>query len=87
LAPPASEARVHRVSADGSRKPPRPQIELVAGNPTEEEGAAVVAALEQFLAEATPAPAAAQQSRWQQAALRGGVTRDPGLRSWGMPGV
>jgi Acyl-CoA carboxylase epsilon subunit len=86
LAPPASEARVQRVSANGNRKPPRPRIELVAGNPTEEEGAAVVAALEQFLAETTPVPAAAEMSRWQQAALRDGVTRDPGLRSWGMPG-
>jgi hypothetical protein len=75
------------VSANGDRRPSPPRIELVAGNPTEEEGAAVVAALEQFLAETAPAPAPAQQSRWQQAALRDGVMRDPGLRSWGMPGA
>jgi hypothetical protein len=58
----------------------------VAGNPTEEEAAAVMAALEQFLAETAPAPAAADQSRWQQSALREGVQRDPGLFSWGRPG-
>lgn len=74
-----------RVSANGKRKPPRPRIELLAGNPTEEEGAAIMAGLEQFLAETTPAPAPAEQSRWQQAALQDGVMRDPGLRSWGSP--
>ena len=66
------------MSGNGSRKPPRPRIELVAGNPTEEEGAAIVAALEQFLAETAPAPAARQESRWQRAALAEGVNRDPG---------
>ena len=73
------------MSANGSRKPPRPRIELVTGNPTEEEGAAIVAALEKFLADTAPEPAPAPQSRWQQAALREGVLRDPGLRSWGRP--
>ncbi len=73
------------MSANGNRKPPRPRIELVAGNPSEQEGAAIAAALEQFLAETAPAPAAAQQSRWQQVALWEGVARDPGLRSWGRP--
>jgi len=71
------------VSSNGSRKPPRPRIELVAGNPTEEEAAAVIAALEQFLVETAPPPVAAQQSRWQRAALREGVMRDPGLVAWG----
>jgi hypothetical protein len=62
---------------------------MVAGNPTEEEGAAVVAALERFLAETAPAPAASQENHWQQAALVGGVNRDPGpvrqspLGGWG----
>jgi hypothetical protein len=71
------------VSANGARRPPRPRIELVAGNPSEEEAAAVMAALEQHLAETAPAPAATEPSRWQQAALREGVLRDPGLASWG----
>ena len=73
------------MGTNGSRRPPRPRIELLGGNPTDEEGAAIVAALEQFLAETTPAPAQAAQSRWQRAALQGGVDRDPGLRSWGLP--
>jgi hypothetical protein len=73
------------MGANGSRRPPRPRIELLGGNPTDEEGAAIVAALEQFLAETTPTPAHAAQSRWQGAALQEGVERDPGLRSWGLP--
>ena len=71
------------MSANGTRRPPRPRIELVAGNPSEEEAAAVMAALEQYLAETAPAPDAAEPSRWQQAALREGVLRDPGLATWG----
>lgn len=71
------------MSGNGMRKPPRPRIELLGGNPTEEEAAAVVAALERFLAETAPAPAAAAQSRWQRAALREGVERDPGAGRWG----
>lgn len=67
---------------NGSRKPPRPRIELVGGNPTEEETAAAMTALEQFLAETAPSPGAAEQSPWQRAALREGVLRDPGLGAW-----
>jgi hypothetical protein len=55
----------------------------VAGNPSEPEAAAVVAALERFLAETAPAPATPQQSRWQKAALVEGVSRDPGATHWG----
>ena len=51
-----------------------------------EESAAIAAALEQFLAETAPAPAETPQSRWQQAALREGTLRDPGLGTWGLPG-
>jgi hypothetical protein len=72
------------VSTNGSRKPPRPRIELVAGNPTEEEAAAVMAALEQFLAETAPSPTAAEGSRWQRAALIGGVEREPQAVRWGV---
>ena len=74
------------MSTNGIRKPPRPRIELVGGNPTDAEGAAIMAALDQFLAETAPAPAETLQSRWQQAALREGVLRDPGLGSWGISG-
>jgi hypothetical protein len=71
------------MAGNGTRRPPRPRIELVGGSPSEAEGAAIVAALEQFLAETAPTPAATETSRWQQAALSEGVSRDPGLRSWG----
>ena len=57
---------------------------MLGGNPTDEEAAAVMAALEQFLAETAPAPGATEQSRWQLAALHQGVMRDPGLGAWGM---
>ncbi|MEK6252026.1 MAG: hypothetical protein AABM43_08810 [Actinomycetota bacterium] len=57
----------------------------MAGNPSEQEGAAIVAALEQFLAETAPAPATAEESRWQQAALVEGVNRDPGAVGVGSP--
>jgi Acyl-CoA carboxylase epsilon subunit len=66
------------MASNGKRVPPRPRIEFVKGAPTDEEGAAIAAALEQFLAETAPTPAAGEVSRWQQAALREGVRRDPG---------
>ena len=72
------------MNGNGNRRPPRPRIELVAGNPSEAEGAAVVAALERFLAETAPAPSAGQKSNWQQAALREGVSRAPGTHPWGV---
>jgi hypothetical protein len=56
---------------------------MVSGSPTEEEAAAVVSALERFLADTAPAPASAQVSRWQRAALIDGVSRAPGLSPWG----
>jgi hypothetical protein len=73
------------VSKNGNRKPPRPRIELIGGNPTDEEGAAIMAALEKFLAETAPAPAAAPESRWQRAALDEGVNRDPAAVGFGPP--
>jgi hypothetical protein len=72
------------VNGNGSRRPPRPRIEMVAGNPSAEEGAAVVAALEQFLAETAPDPAPEAQSRWQRAALLAGIDREPQATRWGL---
>jgi hypothetical protein len=48
------------------------------------EAAAVVAAVEQFLADTAPSPSppAATQSRWQRAALEEGVARAQ-LLAWG----
>jgi hypothetical protein len=63
------------VSRNGRRKPPRPRIELRGATATAEEGAAIAAALERFLADTAPEPEpAAVESRWQRAALIEGVT-------------
>ena len=73
---------------NGERHPPRPRIELVTEAASESEAAAIVAAMEQFLAETAPQPAAegAPGSRWQRAALAEGVSaRNVGGYSWGAP--
>jgi hypothetical protein len=81
------------VSSNGNRKPPRPRIEMRSAAPPE-EAAAVVAAIEQFLAETAPAPApSATANAWQRAALlegvgaHGGQVGDPWgePRGWGTP--
>ena len=59
---------------NGKQSPPRPQIEIQSGAASPEEAAAIAAALERFLWETAPAPQAAQRSRWQEAALREGVS-------------
>jgi hypothetical protein len=61
---------------NGTRRPPRPKSELVTEPPSETEAAAIVAALEQFLAETAPAPPVAgpAQSPWQRAALREAIS-------------
>ncbi len=72
------------MSTNGNRKPPRPQIEMLsAAEP--EEAAAVIAAVEQFIAETSPAPAAAAPVRpWQRAALLEGVRAKEAFASpWG----
>ena len=63
------------MATNGRRRPPRPRIELPAGIASEAEGAAIVAALERFLADTVPARVApAQASAWQRAALEEGVS-------------
>jgi hypothetical protein len=82
------------VTTDGRRRPPRPRIELVSPVASESEAAAIVAAVEQFLADTAPAPAAAEPTitGWQRAALEegvrapepgGGWKRTPGWRGRG----
>jgi hypothetical protein len=72
------------MASNGKRKPPRPQIQLRAASATPEEAAAIAAALERFLAETAPAAAPRERiSRWQRAALEGGVRREPRLERWG----
>ena len=57
----------------------RPQLTIVAPGAGPEEAAAVVAALERFMRETAPVPAAPPPLRdaWQQAALHEGVLRSP----------
>jgi hypothetical protein len=55
---------------------------------SESEAAAIVSAMERFLAETTPPPSAEgpPASVWQRAALSEGVSaRDVGEYSWGSP--
>jgi len=73
---------------NGRRRPPRPRIELVSGAPESEEAAAVVAAIERFLADTAPAPSrsAPPGSEWQRAALLEGVgAAGGGVAPWGEP--
>ncbi len=60
---------------NGKRRPPRPRIELVSGGASDTEAAAIIAAVEQFLADTAPVPSAdpQPQSPWQRAALEEGV--------------
>jgi hypothetical protein len=70
------------MARNGERRPPRASIELLTEPASESEAAAVVAALERFLADTAPPPrrpAAPPPSPWQQAALREGVSRSAAL--------
>ena len=74
------------MATNGRRRPPGPRIELVSPAASESEAAAIVAALEQFLADTAPAPdpAGPEISRWQRAALEEGVSaRQLGGGAWG----
>ena len=71
---------------NGERHPPRPRIELVTKPASDSQAAAIVAAMEQFLAETAPPPSAEglHGNRWQRAALEEGVSaRSVGGYSWG----
>lgn len=59
----------------------RPKLSIVAPGASEEEAAAVVAALERFMRETAPQSAPSDELRnpWQDAALREGVARRPEL--------
>jgi hypothetical protein len=63
------------VSSNGRRTPPRPRIEVRQANASPEEAAAIAAAIEQFLRDTAPPPAATGEPRsgWLIAALREGV--------------
>jgi hypothetical protein len=74
------------VTTNGRRRPPRPRIEILSGGASATEAAAIVAALEQFLADAArhADAAAPAPSRWQRAALEEGIAaRQLGGTGWG----
>ena len=73
------------MSTNGRRRPPRPRIELVTPAPSQPEAAAIAAAIERFLVETAPTPAAASPrlSRWQRTAIIEGVgARETTLTPW-----
>lgn len=72
------------MSSNGNRKPPRPQIEMLSAAPPE-EAAAVIAAVEQFIAETAPVAAPpARVNPWQRAALLEGIRAKEAFASpWG----
>lgn len=77
------------MARNGRQSPPRPQIEIQSAAAQPDEAAAIAAALERFLWETAPAPHPAEASRWQQTALREGVSARSGLGAgWGIaPGA
>jgi hypothetical protein len=75
------------MSRNGKHSPPRPRIELARGRASPEEAAAIAAAIEQFLRDTAPPPAADEpMSPWLRAALFEDAGLDPALESpWGDP--
>jgi len=74
------------MASNGQRKPPRPRIEIVSPTASASQAAAIVAALEQFLADAAPAPppSGPATSAWQRAALEEGISaRQLSAAVWG----
>lgn len=74
------------MSRNGDRRPSRPRIEML-GAAEPREAAAVIAAVEQFLADTAPAPQRpARANPWQRAALLEGVRAKAAFASpWGEP--
>jgi hypothetical protein len=74
------------VSRNGRHTPPRPRIEIRQAAASPAEAAAIAAAIEQFLRDTAPAPAASgpSMSRWLRAGLFENTGRDPnGPAPWG----
>jgi hypothetical protein len=62
----------------------RPRLELRGSTASPEEAAAVIAAIEQFLRDTTPPPAAEEPvSGWVRSARLEAVDREPGRAVWG----
>ena len=77
------------MARNGKQSPPRPTIEIQSAAAQPDEAAAIAAALERFLWETAPAPQPTEANRWQQAALKEGISARLGLGSgWGIaPGA
>jgi hypothetical protein len=74
------------MSSNGKRTSGRPRIEMVSPVASESEAAAVIAAVEQFLADTAPPPPEEKpaMSGWQAAALREGIAaRQVSGGAWG----
>ena len=75
------------MTRNGKQHPARPRIEL-RQSASPEEAAAIAAAIEQFLRDTAPPPAAAgaRVNPWLRAGLFEGTKRDPaGPAPWGDP--
>jgi hypothetical protein len=67
------------MSRNGHQHPARPHIEIRQSAASQEEAAAIAAAIQQFLRDTAPAPAAPEQALnpWLRAGLMEGAGRDP----------
>jgi hypothetical protein len=75
------------MARNGKQRPGRPRIEVRQGSASPEEAAAIAAAIEQFLRDTAPPPAAGPAvGRWARAGLFEGAGLDPaGPSPWGDP--
>jgi hypothetical protein len=76
------------VSRNGQQRPARPRIEVSTGSASPEEAAAIAAAIEQFLRDTAPPPAApgARVNPWLRAGLFEGTKAGlDGPAPWGDP--
>ena len=67
------------MASNGRQSPPRPRLEIRQAAASPEEAAAIAGAIEQFLRDTAPAPAATgpTESPWLRTALREGVGLSP----------
>ena len=73
-------------ATNGKRRPPRPRIEIICPAASPTAAAAIVAGLEQFLADTAPAPerSGPPPGPWQRAALADGIAaRQVSGSAWG----
>ena len=73
---------------NGKHSPPRPRIEVQQADASPEEAAAIAAAIEQFLRDTAPPPAAEPRglNPWLRAGLFENAKLDPaGPSPWGDP--